>query len=157
MSLIKNGIKEGKEIIGAGSEQASFQIDIMKKKLKLYGIQQKIEIEMAKLGEILYNLFQQNRKDIENDKQAAGLVKSIKEQKEEIKKTEQEIAGIQSNFKGAKEKLYDSGKNLFEKIKKGLNLSDEIMESADAQSKPSLQQKKSDVEKDKKGKKIKKT
>ena len=157
MSLIKNGMKEGKEIIEAGSEQASFQIVIMKKKLKIHGIQKKIEIEMAKLGEILYTFFQQKRKDIKNDKQVAGLVESIKEKKEEIKKTEQEIADIQSNSEDSKEKLFDSGKNLFEKIKKGLNLNGEITESADAQPKPSLQQKISDVEKEKKGKKVKKT
>ncbi|MDP7555825.1 MAG: hypothetical protein QGF31_06550 [Nitrospinota bacterium] len=157
MSLIKYGIKEGKEIIEAGSEQASFQIGIAKKKLKIYRIQKKIEIVMTKLGEILYNFFQQNRKDIKNDKQVTGLVESIKKQKEEIKKTEQEIADIQSNSEGSKEKLCDSGKNIFEKIKKGLNLSGEITESADTQSKPSLQQKASDVEKEKKGKKVKKT
>ena len=157
MSLIKYGIKEGKEIIEAGSEQASFQIGIAKKKLKIYRIQKKIEIEMTKLGEILYNFFQQNRKDIKNDKQVTALVESIKEQKEEIKKIEQEIASIQSDSGDAKEKLFDSGKNLFEKIKKGLNLSDETMESADAQSKPPLQQKMSDTEKEIKDKKVKKT
>ncbi len=69
----------------------------------------------------------------------------MREQKEDIKKTEQEIAGIQNNFEDAKEKLRDSGKNLFEMIKNGLNPSSKIMESADAQSKPSLQQKISDV------------
>ena len=158
MSLIKNGLKEGKELIGAGSDQASFQLDIVKKKLKIYGLQKKIEIEMAKLGEMLYNVFQQNRKDIQNDKQIVGLVESIKEEKEEIKKTEQEIANIQNSFKDAREKLCRSGRNLFEKIKQGLNPSGEIMESADAQSKPSLQKKMSGVETDTKGvKKVKKT
>tara|TARA_B100000959_G_scaffold48500_1_gene49766 strand:- start:375 stop:869 length:495 start_codon:yes stop_codon:yes gene_type:complete len=157
MSLIKNGIKEGKELMEAGSEQASFQIDIVKKKLKIYGMQQKVEVEMAKLGEILYNFFIQKREDIKNDKIVAGLVESIKEQKEEIKKIEQEIARIESDSGDTKEKLFDSGKNLFEKIKKGLNLSDETMESVDAQSKPPLQQKMSDTEKEIKDKKVKKT
>lgn len=158
MSLIKNGMKEGKELIEAGSDQASFQLDIVKKKLKIYGLQKKIEIEMAKLGEMLYNFFQQNRKDIQNDKQLADLVESIKEEKEEIKKTEQEIANVQGNFKDAKEKLYSSGRNLFEKIKKGLNPDREIMEGADAQSKPSLQKKIPCAEKGKKEvKKVKKT
>ena len=31
MSLIKKGIKEVKELIEAGSDQASFQLDIVKK------------------------------------------------------------------------------------------------------------------------------
>ena len=109
------------------------------------GYQKKIEVEMAKLGELLYNFFQQSRKNVQKDKQNTGPVESIKEQKEEIKKTEQEIVTIQNNFKEAKEKLCSSSRNLFENIKKGLNPDNKVIESAEAQPVPPLEQKMSDV------------
>jgi hypothetical protein len=99
---------------------------------------------------MLYNFFQKKRKDIKKDKQIAALVESIKELKEVIKKTEQEITNIQSNFKEAKEKLCRSGRNLFEKIKKGLMPSGQIKECADVQPESPLKQKVSDAEEEKK-------
>lgn len=140
-------LEEGKGMIEAGTGQASYQLDIVKKKLKIYGIQKKIEVEMAKLGEMVYNLFQKKDKDIQRDKQIANLVESIKEQEEEIKRTEQEIADVQSNLQGAKKKMLDTGRDLFKKIKKGL--SHHETKGEDTSTKP-LEQKRSVIEKEKK-------
>lgn len=150
-------LEEGKGMIEAGTGQASYQLDIVKKKLKIYGIQKKIEVEMTKLGEIVYNLFQKKDKNIQKNKQIVSLVDSIKEQEEEIKRTEQEIAVVQSNLQGAKKKILDTGRGLFEKIKKGLGryeTKDQNTKGEDTSTKP-LEQKRPVIEKEKKPQKKK--
>ena len=112
-------IKEGKKLLEAGTEQVSCQLEIVNKKLKIYGIQKKISVEMNKLGEIFYNLFQEKRKDIKKNKEVIGLVESIKEQQQEIDNTEREIIEIQENFQKTKKKMLNSGRGLYEKIMKG--------------------------------------
>ncbi len=131
-------IKEGKKLLEAGTEQVSYQLEIVNKKLKIYGFQKKISVEMNKLGEIFYNLFQEKRKDIKKNKEIIGLVESIKEQQQEIENTEREIIDIQNNFQKTKRKILNSGRSLYEKIIKGSSsnstndqnqVKDEYMES----------------------------
>ncbi len=110
-------LKEGKELVEYCTKLINFQLDTVKKKLKIYGIQKKIDIEMNKLGEIVYSLFQGNKEDILKDKQITGLVNSISSQNGEIKNTEEEIVNIHSNFQEAKEKIYIYSRDVLEKIK----------------------------------------
>ncbi len=150
MLLIKNEIKEGKKIMETGSEQVSFQLDIVKNKLKIYSIQKKINVEVPKLGDMLYNFFQTKKKEIRNDKQIINLVESIKEKKNEINKTEQEIINIESNFKEAKEKLYSSCMDLFENIKEGLKPDGKTAGETEIGANPPIEQKTAGFEEEKK-------
>jgi len=112
-------IKEGKKFFEAGTKQVSYQLEIVNKKLKIYGFQKKISVEMNKLGEICYNLIQEKRKDIKKNKKIIELVESIKEQQQEIDNTDREIIDIQNNFQKTKGKMLNSGRSLYEKIIQG--------------------------------------
>lgn len=109
--------QEGRDLFQICTTLISFQLEILKKKIKIYGFQSKIGVEMNKLGEIVYNLFQENGKDILINKEISGLVYSIKDQKEVIKNTEKEIIEIHTNFEEVKEKMYYSGRCLLKRFK----------------------------------------
>ena len=77
-------------------------------------------------------------------------MESIKEKKNEINKTEQEIINIESNFKEAKEKLYSSCMDLFENIKEGLKPDGKTAGETEIGANPPIEQKTAGFEEEKK-------
>ena len=112
---------DGKELTRFGIEGIGYQKEIIKLKLKIYGIQKKIDGYMIKLGENVFEHYEAGVKDILSEDRVKELVDAIRAQKEEIELTREKIKEIDNEAKTILEKIKSKSGAVIDGIKKGIH------------------------------------
>ncbi len=112
---------DGKELTRFGIEGIGYQKEIIKLKLKIYGIQKKIDGYMIKLGENVFEHYEAGVKDILTEDRVKELIDVIRTQKEEIESTRENIKEIDNEAKGILKKIKSKGEDVIDGIKKGIH------------------------------------
>ncbi|MBI5183932.1 MAG: hypothetical protein HY999_06170, partial [Nitrospinae bacterium] len=113
---------DGKDLTMFGIEEIGYQKEIIKLKLKIYGIQKKIDGHMIKLGENVFEHYEAGVKDILGEDKVRELIDAIRGQKEEIESTREQIKEIEDEAKVILKKIKSKGEDVIDGIKKGIHI-----------------------------------